>query len=89
MAGWDSVSSYPHSHAACPSSLFPHFCIRALHRPVRRRFTLDHASLEPRGILEAGGELLCCCHEMAGPEGQSSSMGAAIKGFNRVEEAVS
>ena len=26
---------------------------------------------------------------MAGPEGQSSSAGAAIKGFNRVEEAVS
>ena len=26
---------------------------------------------------------------MAGPEGQFSSAGAAIKGFNRVEEAVS
>ena len=32
---------------------------------------------------------MCCCLEMAGPEGQSSSTGAAIKGFNRVEEAVS
>ena len=32
---------------------------------------------------------MCCCLEMAGPEGQSSSMGASIKGFNRVEEAVS
>ena len=30
-----------------------------------------------------------CCLEMAGPEGQSSSAGAAIKGLNRVEEAVS
>ena len=29
-----------------------------------------------------------CCLEMAGPESQSSSAGAAIKGFNRVEEAV-
>ena len=32
---------------------------------------------------------MCCCLEMAGPEDQSSSAGAAIKGFNRVEEAVS
>ena len=31
---------------------------------------------------------MCSCPEMAGPEGQSSSAGAAIKGFNRVEEAV-
>ena len=30
-----------------------------------------------------------CCLDMAGPEGQSSSAGAAIKGFNRVEEALS
>ena len=30
-----------------------------------------------------------CCLEMAGPEGQSSSAVAAIKGINRVEEAVS
>ena len=30
-----------------------------------------------------------CCLDMAGPEGQSSSAGVAIKGFNRVEEAVS
>ena len=30
-----------------------------------------------------------CCLEMAGPESQSSSVGAAIKGFDRVEEAVS
>ncbi len=27
--------------------------------------------------------------DMAGPEGQSSSAGAAINGFNRVEEDVS
>ena len=30
-----------------------------------------------------------CCLDIAGPEGQSSSTGAAINGFNRVEEAVS
>ena len=30
-----------------------------------------------------------CCLEMAGPERGSSSAGAAIKGFNRVKEAVS
>ena len=30
-----------------------------------------------------------CCLEMAGPEIQSSSAGAAIKGFDRLEEAVS
>ena len=30
-----------------------------------------------------------CCLEMTGPEIQSSSAGAAIKGFDRVEEAVS
>ena len=46
-----SVSSSPHSHAACPSSLYPHVCIKALHRPVRRRFRLDHASLEPGGSV--------------------------------------
>ena len=41
------------SHAACPSSLYPHFCIGALHRPVpvRRWFRLDHASLEPGGSV--------------------------------------
>ena len=27
-----------------------------------------------------------CCLDMAGPEDQSSSAGAAINGFNRVEE---
>ena len=32
---------------------------------------------------------MCCCLELAGPEGQSLSAGAAIKGFNRVEETVS
>ena len=32
---------------------------------------------------------MLCCVEMAGPESQSSSAGATIKGFNRVEEAVS
>ena len=30
-----------------------------------------------------------CCLEMAGPESQSLSAGAAIKRFDRVEEAVS
>ena len=30
-----------------------------------------------------------CCLEMAGPESQSSSAGAGIKGFDRVEAAVS
>ena len=30
-----------------------------------------------------------CCLEMAGPESQSSSAGAATKGFDRVEEDVS
>ena len=30
-----------------------------------------------------------CCLEKAGPESQSSSAGAAIMGFDRVEEAVS
>ena len=29
-----------------------------------------------------------CCLEMAGPKSQSSSAGAATKGFNRVKEAV-
>ena len=29
-----------------------------------------------------------CCMEMAGPEGQTLSAGAAIKGFSRVAEAV-
>ena len=32
---------------------------------------------------------MCCCLEMAGPEGPSSSTDAAIEGFNIVEEAVS
>ena len=32
---------------------------------------------------------MLCCVEMAEPESQSSSAGVAIKGFNRVEEAVS
>ena len=30
-----------------------------------------------------------CCLEMPGPDSQSSSAGAAIKEFDRVEEAVS
>ena len=30
-----------------------------------------------------------CCLEMTGPEGQSLSVGVAIKGFNKVEDAVS
>ena len=29
-----------------------------------------------------------CCLEVTGPESQSSSADAAIKGFDRVEEAV-
>ena len=29
-----------------------------------------------------------CCLEMAGPESRSTSVGAAIKVFDRVEEAV-
>ena len=39
------VYSSPHSHTARPSSLYPHFCIRALHHPVpvQRRFRLDLA----------------------------------------------
>ena len=50
-----------------------------------------HASLESGGSdsLGAEGQLVCCCLDMAGPEGQSSSAGAAIKGFNGVAEAVS
>ena len=32
---------------------------------------------------------MLCCLDMAGPEGQSSRAGTAIKGVNRVEEAVS
>ena len=91
------VCSSPHSHVVCPSSLNPHFCIRDLHRPVpvRRRFRLDqvgHVSLEPGGSDSLGTEcelVWCCLVEMAGPESQSSSAGAAIKGFNIVEEAVS
>ena len=69
---------------------------RALHRPVpvRRRFRLDqvgHDSLEPEGSdsLRLKESLVLCCMKMTGPGGQSSSLGAAIKGFNRVEEAVS
>ena len=46
------VCSSPHSHAVCPFSFNPHFCIRALHHPVpvRRQFRPDqvgHPSLEP------------------------------------------
>ena len=53
------VCSSPHSHAVCPSSLNPHFCIRDLHHPVpvQRRFRLDqvgHASLEPGGSDSLG-----------------------------------
>ena len=59
------VSSSPHSHVVCSSSLNPHFCIRDLHRPlpVQRRFRLDqvgHASLEPGGSDSLGlNEILC------------------------------
>ena len=59
------VCSSPHSHDVCPFSLYPHFCIRALHRPVpvRSRFRLDqvgHASIEP-GCSDSFGlnESLC------------------------------
>ena len=90
------VCSSPHSHVGCPSSLSPHFCIRDLHRPVpvRMRFRLDkvgHVSLEPGGSDSLGlNESLCgFCLEMAGPASQFSSAGAAIKGFDRVEKAVS
>ena len=51
---------YPHSHAACPSSLYPHFSIRALHRPVRRRFRLEHATLESRGSVSLRLEESLC-----------------------------
>ena len=90
------VCSSPHSHVVCPSSLNPHFCITDLHRPVpvRRRFRLDqvgHISLEPGGSDSLGLNVSLCGGVvwMAGPESQSSSAGAAIKGFDRVEEAVS
>ena len=51
---------------------------------------MGHASLEPVGSdsLKLKESLVLCCMKMTGPEGQSSSLGAAIKGFNRVEEAV-
>ena len=54
MFHWQFIPLYPHSHIVCPSSLYPHFCIRVLHHsaPVRRRFRLDqvgHTSLEPGG----------------------------------------
>ena len=71
------VCSSPHLHVVCPSSLNPHLCIGDLHHPVpvRKRFRLDqagHASLDPLGSDSVGpeGELVCCCLEMAGPEGQ-------------------
>ena len=49
------VCSPPHSHAVCPSSLYPHFCIRALHRPVpvRRRFRLDQVETRRAGFTGA------------------------------------
>ena len=49
---------------------------------------MPHSNLEV-AIPWAEGELVWCCLDMAGPEGQSSSAGAAISGFNRVEEDVS
>ena len=75
--------------ARCLStSLYLNLSVGALHRPVpvRRRFRIDQvdqASLEPGGsaTLGAEGELVWCCLEMAGPEGQSSSAGASINGF--------
>ena len=41
----------------------------------------------PHSNLGAEGELVWCCLDMAGPEGQSSNAGAVVKEFNRVEEA--
>ena len=85
------VCSSQHEHAVCPSSLNLHFSKLTLHRrvPVRRRFRLDqvgHASLEPGGSDSLGlnESLVWCCLEMAGPEGQSSSAVAAMKGFNKL-----
>ena len=51
---------------------------------------MPHSNLEV-AIPWADGELVWCCldMDMSGPEGQSSNAGAAIKGFNRVEEDVS
>ena len=48
------VCSSPQLQAVCPFSLYPHFCMRTLHRPVDvlRRFRQDQkgqASLEPDG----------------------------------------
>ena len=91
------VCSSPRSHVICSSSLNPHFCIMDLHRPVpvRRRFRLDqvgHASLEPGGSDSLGlNESLCgvVWRYTVGPESQSSNAGAAIKGFYRMEDAVS
>ena len=53
------VCSSPHSHAVCPSSLYPHFCVSALHRPVpfRRRLRLDQmgpASFRRGGSYSSG-----------------------------------
>ena len=53
---------------------------------------MGHASLESEGSDSLGGaegQLVWCCVEMAVPESQSSSAGAATKGLNRVEEAES
>ena len=55
----------PHSHAVCPSSLYPHYCISALHRPVtvRRRFRLDHVGHDSlqHGVSDSSKlkEILC------------------------------
>ena len=48
---------------------------------------MPHSNMKV-AIPWAEGELVWCCLDMAGPEGQSSNAGAAIKGYNRVEEDV-
>ena len=97
VAGWGrpaGVSLSVHPHVVCPSSLNPHFYIRGLHRPVpvqrRFRFTkwaVSHSNLEV--AIGTERELVWCCLEMAGPMSQSASVGAVIKGFKRINEAVS
>ena len=89
------VCSSPHSHVVCPSSLNPHFCIRDLHRPVpvRRWFRLDqvgHASPEPGG--SDYWDWMRACVVLSGYGWTRESVfecGAAVKGFNKVEESVS
>ena len=50
------VCSSPHSYAVCPSSLYPHFCVMALHHPVpfRRRLRLDQVG--PASFRRGGSD---------------------------------